>query len=50
MSDDLIIVVLSRVLGTIAARTTTAPAYRAAIPVDASLFDDLDPQLRTSSA
>jgi hypothetical protein len=45
MSDDLIIVVLSRVLGTIAARTSVAPAYRAAIPIDASLFDALEPQL-----
>ena len=45
MSDDLLIVVLSRVLGTIAARTGTAPAYRASIPVDASLFDGLEPQL-----
>ncbi len=45
MSDDLLIVVLSRVLGTIAARTGTAPAYRAAIPVDASLFDGIEPQL-----
>ena len=35
MSDDLVIVILSRILGTIAARTTTAPAYRASIPVDA---------------
>ena len=47
MSDDLIIVVLSRILGTIAARTSVAPAYRAAIPIDASLFDGLDPQLPT---
>ena len=47
MSDDLIIVVLSRILGTIAARTSVAPGYRAAIPIDASLFDGLDPQLPT---
>jgi hypothetical protein len=45
MHDDLIIVVLSRVLGTIAARTPVPPSYRAAVPVDASLFDGIDPQL-----
>jgi hypothetical protein len=45
MNDDLIVVVLSRILGTVAARTATPPAYRAALPVDASLFDALDPQL-----
>jgi hypothetical protein len=45
MSDDLIIVVLSRLLGTVAARTTAPPAYRPAVPVEASLFDDLGPQL-----
>jgi hypothetical protein len=45
MGDDVIIVVLSRLLGTVAARTSVAPAYRPAVPVDATLFDDLDPQL-----
>lgn len=45
MSDDLIIVVLSRVLGTVAARINAPPAYRAMLPMDASLFDGLEPQL-----
>ncbi len=45
MNDDLIVVVLSRLLGTVAARTGTPPAYRAVVPVDATLFDDIDPQL-----
>ena len=45
MNDDLITVVLSRVLGTIAARLNVTPAYRSMVPVDASLFDALDPQL-----
>lgn len=45
MNDDLIIVVLSRVLGTVAARMTGRPAYRAAVPVDASIFEGLEPQL-----
>ncbi len=45
MGDDLIVVVLSRLLGTVAARTGAPPAYRAAVPVDATLFDDLEPQL-----
>ncbi|APR87611.1 hypothetical protein A7982_12960 [Minicystis rosea] len=45
MSDDLVVVVLSRLLGTVAARTGVAPAYRPAVPTDASLFDDIDAQL-----
>lgn len=45
MSDDLLVVVLARVLGTVAARVSTAPAYRSMIPVDASLLDAIDPQL-----
>jgi hypothetical protein len=45
MSDDLLVVVLSRLLGTVAARIVAAPAYRAALPVDASLFENIDPQL-----
>ncbi len=45
MNDDLVVVVLSRLLGTVAARTGVAPAYRPAVPVDASLFDDIDAQL-----
>jgi hypothetical protein len=45
MGDDVIIVVLSRLLGTVAARTPMPPAYRASVPMDATLFDDLDAQL-----
>jgi hypothetical protein len=45
MGDDLVVVVLSRLLGTVAARTGVAPAYRPSVPIDASLFDELDPQL-----
>ena len=45
MNDDLITVILSRVLGTVAARLTAPPAYRARVPVDASLFDAIEPQL-----
>jgi hypothetical protein len=45
MNDDLVVVVLSRILGTVAARTGVPPAYRAAVPVDASLFDEIDHQL-----
>jgi hypothetical protein len=45
MSDDLVIVVLARVLGTVAARLTAPPAYRSMVPVDASLLDSIDPQL-----
>jgi hypothetical protein len=45
MNDDLIIVVLSRLIGSVAARVNAAPAYRAALPVDAALFEGIDPQL-----
>ena len=45
MSDDLIVVVLSRLLGTVAARVNVPPAYRSSIPVDASLFERIDGQL-----
>ncbi len=45
MTDDLIIVVLSRLLGSVAARVSAAPPYRSAVPVDAALFDGIDPQL-----
>lgn len=45
MNDDLIVVLLSRLLGSVAARIGVAPAYRAALPMDASLLDDIDPQL-----
>ncbi|MCK6588999.1 MAG: hypothetical protein L6Q76_15610 [Polyangiaceae bacterium] len=45
MSDDLVIVVLARVLGTVAARLNVTPGYRSAVPVDASLLDAIDPQL-----
>ncbi len=45
MGDDLVIVLLSRLLGTLTSRVNVAPAYRAAIPIDASLFERIDQQL-----
>jgi len=45
MSDDLVIVLLSRLLGAVAARVNVAPAYRAAVPMDATLFERIEPQL-----
>ncbi|AKT38638.1 hypothetical protein [Chondromyces crocatus] len=45
LNDDLITVVLSRVLGTVASRLTVTPGYRSRIPVDASLFDGIESQL-----
>jgi hypothetical protein len=47
MSDDLLIVILSRLLGTVAARLTVPPAYRSSIPIDAALFEQIDSQLTT---
>lgn len=46
MNDDLVTVVLSRLFGTVAARIHVPPAYRAALPVDATLFEGIEPQLR----
>ncbi len=45
LSDDLVIAVLARILGPVATRITVAPSYRARVPVDASIFERLDPQI-----
>lgn len=45
MSDDLVTVVLSRLLSTVAARIGVAPGYRALVPFDASLFEGIEAQL-----
>lgn len=45
MTDDLVTVVLSRLLGSVAARVSAVPAYKSAVPMDAALFDGLDGQL-----
>jgi hypothetical protein len=45
MSDDLVIVVLSRLLGGVATELAGEGAIAADIPVDASIFDALEPQL-----
>lgn len=45
LSDDLVIAVLARILGPVATRIAAAPAYKARVPVDASIFERLDPQL-----
>jgi hypothetical protein len=43
MSDELLAVVLARLLGDVAARMRTRPAYRTALPLDGSLFERLAP-------
>ena len=43
MSDDLITVVLARVLGDVARSVAAKPAYRADLPLDGAMFDRLDP-------
>jgi hypothetical protein len=45
LSDDLIVVVLARVLGALAARPLGAPTYGATLPLDPELIRDLDPDL-----
>jgi hypothetical protein len=43
MSDELVTVVLARILGDVARRITTRPAYRPHLPLDGSLFERLPP-------
>ncbi|MBI4701034.1 MAG: hypothetical protein HY744_07730 [Deltaproteobacteria bacterium] len=43
MGDDLVVVVLARLLGEVARRITCPPAYRARLPLGGSLFERLDP-------
>lgn len=45
LNDDLVIIVLARLMGAVAARVTLRPAYRSSIPVDASIFERIEPQL-----
>lgn len=42
MSDDLIVVVLARVLGDVARGIAGAPAYSGTLPLDAAMFERLD--------
>ncbi len=45
MSDDLVVIVIARLLGSVSARCRTEPAYLSSVPLDASLFERLDPEL-----
>lgn len=45
LSDDLVTAVLARLLGAVAARLTERPNYRARVPIDAAIFERLEPQL-----
>lgn len=45
LSDDLLIAVLARLLGVVAARVSQRPQYRSRIPVDAALLERIEPQL-----
>jgi hypothetical protein len=47
LSDDLVIAVLARLLGVVAARVNERPAYRARVPVDPALLERIEPQLAT---
>ncbi len=47
LSDDLVIAILARLLGVVAARVTDRPAYRSRVPVDPSLLERIEPQLAT---
>jgi hypothetical protein len=44
-SDDLVVVVLARVLGSLVQRARIRPPYPASIPLDPEMVRDLDPQL-----
>ena len=45
LSDDLVVVVLARVLGSLVQRMTLKPSYPATLPLDPELVRDVDPQL-----
>src|SRR5690349_19499592 len=45
LSDDLVVVVLARVLGSLVQRTSAKAPYAATLPLDPELVRDLDPQL-----
>mgnify|MGYP006346181755 CR=1 FL=1 len=47
MNDDMIAVLLARVLGSTAQRIQIAPPYPVAVPLDAALVDGIDAQLPT---
>ncbi|MFO0564698.1 MAG: hypothetical protein U0263_03495 [Polyangiaceae bacterium] len=45
LSDDMLAVLLARVLGNVAERVQTAPSYPVGVPLDAALVDGIDPEL-----
>ncbi len=45
LSDDLVIIVLARLLGAVGARMTQRPAYQSRVPVDAMFFERIETQL-----
>lgn len=45
LSDDLVVVVLARVLGSLVQRTTVRALYSASLPLDPEMVRDLDPHL-----
>jgi len=45
MSDDLVVVVLARVLGDVARRLRSRPAYSTRLPLDGALFERLHPEV-----
>jgi hypothetical protein len=45
LSDDLVVVVLARVLGSLVQRTSAKASYPATLPLDPEMVRDLDPQL-----
>jgi hypothetical protein len=45
LTDDMLAVLLARVLGTVARRIQLAPSYPTAVPLDAALVEGIDPQL-----
>lgn len=45
MGDDLIVVLLARLLGSVSARVRVAPSYVPGVPLDAMLLERLEPRL-----
>jgi hypothetical protein len=45
LTDDIVVVLLARLLGSVAERVSVSPTYPNGVPLDAALFERLDDQL-----
>jgi hypothetical protein len=45
LSDDIVVVLLARLLGSVAERISISPTYASGVPLDAALLERIEPQL-----